>query len=155
MFFATSKCMLESKIQNIGVSKTRDHIHIEIKMPTPSHEPLTSFKAPNEDLKDIGVLCTFIIKLESQNLIMNVSMTINHIHIKIKMPNPSQEPSASSKALNEDLNNMDVLCSSKSRKRGKIRTLNVSKTSDHIQSRSRCQTPFRDLQHHRKIQRRT
>ena len=37
----------------------------------------------------------------------------NHIQIKIKMPNPSQEPPASSKVPNEDLNDMDVLCTFK------------------------------------------
>ena len=45
--------------------------------------------------------CTFKIKIENQNL------------IKIKMPNPSQEPPASLKAPNEDLKDMDVLCTSK------------------------------------------
>ena len=33
----------------------------------------------------------------------------DHINIKIKMPNPSQEPPASSKAPNRDLKDMDVL----------------------------------------------
>ena len=41
---------------------------------------------------------------------MGVSRTIDNILIKNKMPNPSQEPPASSKAQNEDLNDMDVLC---------------------------------------------
>ena len=41
------------KIQNIGVSKTNDHIQIKIKMPNPGQEPLASSKAPNEDLKDM------------------------------------------------------------------------------------------------------
>ena len=51
-----------------GVSMTSDHIQIKIKMPNPSQEPLASSKAPNEDLKDMDVLCTFEIKIESQNL---------------------------------------------------------------------------------------
>ena len=37
---------------------------------------------------------------------MGVSKTSDHIQIKIKMPNPSQEPPVSSKALNEDLKDM-------------------------------------------------
>ena len=49
------------------VSKTSEHIQIKIKMPNPSHEPLASFKAPNEALKDIDDLCTFKIKIENQN----------------------------------------------------------------------------------------
>ena len=52
----------------MGVSKAGDHIQIKIKMPNPSQEPPASSKAPNEDLKDMDVLCTFKIKIESQNL---------------------------------------------------------------------------------------
>ena len=52
----------------MGVLKTSDHIHIKIKMQNPSQEPPATSKAPNEDLKDMGVLCTFKIKIESQNL---------------------------------------------------------------------------------------
>ena len=44
-------------------SKVADHIK-KIKMPNPSQEPPASSKAPNEDLKDIDVLCTFKIKIE-------------------------------------------------------------------------------------------
>ena len=50
------------------VSKTRDHILIKIKMPNPNQEPPASSKAPNEDLKDMDVCCTFKIQIESQNL---------------------------------------------------------------------------------------
>ena len=52
----------------MGVSKNSDHIQIKINMSNPSQEPPASFKAPNEDLKDIDVLCTFKIKLEIRNL---------------------------------------------------------------------------------------
>ena len=38
---------------------------------------------------------------------MGVPKTIDHIQIKIKMPNPSQEPTESSKAPNEDLKDRD------------------------------------------------
>ena len=37
-----------------------------IQMPNPSQEPPASSKAPKQDLKDIDVLCTFKIKIESQ-----------------------------------------------------------------------------------------
>ena len=37
----------------------------------------------------------------------------NHIQAKIKMPNSSQESSASSKSKNQDLKDMDVLCNFK------------------------------------------
>ena len=52
----------------MGVSKTSEYIQIKIKMPNPSQEPPASPKAPNEDLEDMDVLCTFNIKIESQNL---------------------------------------------------------------------------------------
>ena len=42
-----------------------DHIHINIKMPDPSQEPPASLKGPNDNLKDMDVLYTFKIKLES------------------------------------------------------------------------------------------
>ena len=44
---------------------------------------------------------------------MVISKTIDHIPIKIMKPNPSQVPPASSKATDEDLKNMDVLCTFK------------------------------------------
>ena len=44
------------------------HIQINIKLPNPSLEPPATSKAPNEDLKDMDVLCTFKIKIEHQKL---------------------------------------------------------------------------------------
>ena len=46
-------------------SNNIDHIHIEMQQP--SQEPPASSKARDEDLKDMDVLCTFKIKIESQN----------------------------------------------------------------------------------------
>ena len=51
----------------MGVPKTSDHIQINIRMPNPSQEPPASSKAPDQDLKDMDVLCTFKIKIESQH----------------------------------------------------------------------------------------
>ena len=42
--------------------------------------------------------------------IIDVPKTRDHTKIKIMMPNPSQEPPASSKAPNQDFQDMDVLC---------------------------------------------
>ena len=44
---------------------------------------------------------------------MGVSKTSDHIQIKIKIPNPSQEPPASTKAQNQDLKDIDGLCTFK------------------------------------------
>ena len=92
----------------MGVPKTTDHIQINGLMQNPNQEPSASSKAPNEDLKDMYVLCTFKIKKESQKL--------DHEYIKEQWPypnqvqdtDPSQEPPVSSKAPNQDMN---VLCS--------------------------------------------
>ena len=77
-------------------------------MPNTNQEPPVSSKAPYQDLNDMDV------HLQNQDRakiwIISVSKTRDHIQIKIKMPNPSQEPPASSKAPNEDLTDMDVLC---------------------------------------------
>ena len=55
------------KIRIMGISKTSDYIQNKIKMPNPIQEPQASSKAPNEDLNDMDVLCTFKIKIESPN----------------------------------------------------------------------------------------
>ena len=86
-------------------------------MPNHSKEPPASSRAPNRDLKDIDVLCTFNIKIESQNSDYWCDRArTDHIQIKIKMPNPSQEPPVSSKAHNEVLKDKDVLCTFKIKK---------------------------------------
>ena len=82
-------------------------------MQNSSQEPPASFKAQNEDLKDMDVLCTFKIKIESQILDHMCTETSDHIQIKINMPNSSQKPPVSSKALNLDLKDMDVFCTFK------------------------------------------
>merc|ERR1711954_58738 len=97
----------------MGVSKTSDHIQIKIRMPYPSQEPPASSKAPNRDLKDMDVLCTFKIKTDSQNLEYGCTKTSDQIQINIRMPNPSHEPPGSSKAPNQDLKDMDNLCTFK------------------------------------------
>ena len=79
-------------------------------MQNPSQEPPAPTKAPNQDLKDMDVLCTFKIKIESQNLecgcIKNQWPSPN----QDQYPNSSQELPASSKFQKEDLKDMDVLC---------------------------------------------
>ena len=68
MFFAPSTSRKRSKIEKKGVPKTSDYIEIMIKMINPNQELPASSKAPNQDLKDNDVLCTFKIKIESLNL---------------------------------------------------------------------------------------
>ena len=83
-------------IWNLGVSKTNEHIKIQIKIPNPSQEPPAYSKALNKDLKDMIILCNFKVKIESQNLEHGcIKKTSEHIQIKIKLPNLSQDPPAS------------------------------------------------------------
>ena len=94
------------------VPKTSDHIQINIKMQNPSQEPPASSKAPNEDLKDMDVLCTFKIKIESQNL--------EYGWTKFQWPYPNQyqgekSQSGTSSVLqspNQDLKDIDVIFTS-------------------------------------------
>ena len=83
-------------------SMTGDHIQIKIKMPNPSQEPPGTSKAPNEDLKDECVLCTFKIEIEGKNLGHGYIIKQLSYPSKIKMSNPSQEPPASSNPPNKD-----------------------------------------------------
>ena len=64
------------------VPKTSDRIQINIRMPNPSQGPPASSKAPNDDLKDMDVLCTFKIKIESQKS--------EHGCTKAQLPYPNQ-----------------------------------------------------------------
>ena len=127
----------------MGVSKTSCHIQIEIKMPNPCEEPPASSKAPNEDLKDMDVLCTFKIKIESQNS--------EYVCTKDKWPYPNQDkhPKSQSetsifKAPNEDLKEMDVLSTFRFKIETKIWIMGISKTSDHIQIKMKMANPSQD-----------
>merc|ERR1712081_52490 len=93
----------------------------------------------------MNVLCTFKIRIESQN----------SDHRYIKNPVTSQEPPVSSKAPNEDLTDMDVFCTFKIDRQPKFRSLVYKRPSTIFYSRSRCQTPVRNIQHPPKPQMRT
>ena len=82
-------------------------------MPTPSQEYPASSKTPNQDLKDIDVVCTCKSRKHAKIQNMGVQKTSGHIKIKIQIPNSSQDPPASSETPNQDLKDMDVLCTFK------------------------------------------
>ena len=67
----------------MGILTTIDHIQTKIELPNFSQEPPASSKAPNWNLKDMDVLCTFKIKIESQNL--------DYGFIKDQRPYPNQD----------------------------------------------------------------
>ena len=74
---------------------------------------------------------------------MTVSKTIDHIQIKINIPNTSQEHPASFTSPNQDF----VLAPKLSRQRGKILNYGALKTNAHIQIKIKIPYPVRNLQH--------
>ena len=54
-------------MQNKGISKTSDHIKIEIKMPNASQDHSVYSKSPKYNIKDMDDLCTFKTRIESHN----------------------------------------------------------------------------------------
>merc|ERR1711954_513899 len=107
------KIKLESKFWSMGVPKTSEHIQINIRMPNPSQEPPASSKAPNQDLKDMDVLCTFKIKIESQNSEYGCTKDQWPYTNQDLYPKPQSNPPVSSKAPYQVLKDLDVLCTLK------------------------------------------
>ena len=87
----------------MGLPKSSDHIQIKMKMPNPTQDPPESSKAPDEDLKDMMFFAPLKSRERAKIGIMGVPTTIDHIQIKNKMPNPSQETPVSFKVPNWDL----------------------------------------------------
>ena len=113
MFLAPSKSRQIAKIQSMGVTKSRNNIQIKIMMTNPTQEHPESFKAQNQDFKDMMFFAPSRARQRTTNRNIGVPKTSDPIQIKIKRPNPSQEPRESSKAQNEDLKDMYVLCTLK------------------------------------------
>ena len=97
----------------MGVPKTSDSIQINIRMPNPSQDPLASSKAKNEELKDMVVLCTFKIKIDSQNFAQRCTKAQWPYPNQYQHAKPHSGSPASSKAPNDDLKDMNVLCTFK------------------------------------------
>ena len=143
----TFKIKIESQNLNHGCIKDQWPYQNKIKMPSPSQEPPASSKAPNEDLKDMDVLCTFIINIESQNS--------DHGYIKDKWPYPNQDQDAKPKSGTSSPHQ-----SPKSGLRGNVFSLHLQNDDrEHkfgiwvyqrlvtiSKSISGCQTPVRNLQ---------
>ena len=140
----------------MGVSKTSDHFQIIIKMPNSSQEPPASSKAPNQDLKDMDVLCTFKIKIESQNS--------EHGYIKDQWPYSNQDQDAKPQS-----GISSILQSPNSGLKGHGCSLHLQNQDREptfwsfvcqrqvtmSKSRSRCRTPVRNLQYPPKPKMRT
>ena len=147
MFFAPSKSRQRAKIWIMGISKTSEHIQIKIKMPNPSQEPPASPKDPNEDSKDIDVLCTFKIKIEPKlgSLIYKRPVTIfelrSRCHSQLGTSSVLQRPKSGLKGHGCSLHLQNQDGEQKFGTQVYLGQVTITK------SRSRCQTPVRNLQH--------
>ena len=132
----------------MGISKTSDHIQIKIKMPNPSQEPQASPKAQNQDFKDMAVLCSFEIKIESRH--SEHGLTTD----QWSYPNQDQDAKPQS-------GTSIILQSPKWGLKGHGCSLHLQNQDREpkfgswlyqrpvtiFKARSRCQTPVRNLQH--------
>ena len=156
MFFAYSKWWQRENILNMGIQKTIDYIQIKSKMQNPNQEPPMSSKALNKDLKDMDVLWTFKIEIQSQNL--------DHGCIKDQWLYPNHEQDAKPKS-----GTSSILQSPKWGFKGHGYSLHLQNEDEEpkfgswlyqtpvtiSRSTSSCQTPFRNLQRLPKPQMRT
>ena len=78
--------------------------------------------------------------------IMVVPKTSDHLKINIRMQISSQEPPVSSIAQNEDLKDMDVLCTFKFKIESKNSGHGVSEIIDHIQIKIKMSKPSQKFQ---------
>ena len=67
VILCTFKIKTESQIWTMGISNTSEYIQIKINMPNSSQEPPASSKAPDEDFKDMDIICTLKTKIEIPN----------------------------------------------------------------------------------------
>ena len=81
---STSRC--QTPVRNLQRPTKPQSGEMKIKMTNPSQDSLASSKAPNQDLKNMDVLCTFKMKIEGQNL--------NHRYIKDQWQYPNQDQDA-------------------------------------------------------------
>ena len=79
----TFKIKIESQNSDHGCLKEQWKRTKKDQDPKPQSETSSILQTPNEDLKEMGVLCTFKIKIESLNL--------DHGFIKDKWPYPNQD----------------------------------------------------------------
>ena len=94
----------------------------------------------------------FFLRERDTILIMGKSKTSDQIQIKIHMPHPNQEPPASSKASNEDLKDMDVLCTFEIKIERIFFNMGVSKTIGRIQIKIKIQNSGQEPQMSSKLQ---
>ena len=119
----------------------------KIKMKNPSQEPPATPKAPNQDFKDLNVLCTFKIKTESKKFEQGSA--------RDQWPYPNQDqdakpPSGTSSVLQSPKSALSghgySLHIQNHGRESKFRTGDYQRPLTIYKSISRCQTPIRNLQ---------
>ena len=128
----TFKIKKESLNLKMGVLKTSDNVQIMIMKPNPSQEPPASSKSPNQDLKDMDLLCTFKTKIGSQ--------TLGYGCIKDQWPYPNQDQDDKPQSITSSilkipesgLNGHSCSLQLQNKQRAKIWTMGVPKISDNI-----------------------
>ena len=140
----------------MGISKNSAHNRIKMKIPNPKYKPIASSKVPNQDLKDMDVLCSFKIKIESKNW--------DHGCFKDQWSYPNQDKDAKPQS-----GTSSILQSPKWGLKGHGCSLHLQNQDREpifgscvcqrpviiSKSRSRWQTPVRTIQHPPKPQNRT
>merc|ERR1711954_476770 len=96
-------------------------------MPNPNQEPPASSSTQNQNLKDMDVLYTLNINLESQNL--------DQGYIKVQELHRNHEPQVLSSSQNQDFEDMDSFATSKSIQISKLKSILC-------QSEKACQSQF-------------
>ena len=149
----TIKIVIQKSEHAMAASKTSDHIQMKIKILNPSQDPKASSKSPNMELQDIDVLCTFIIRKESQNLDCGCTKDqwpyLNQYQdVKPQSGTSSvlQSPKSGLKGHGSSLHllNKDIGL--------KFKLWMYQKPVTISKSRSRCLTPVRNLQSQPKLQ---
>ena len=79
--------------------KPSDLLQIKIKISDPSHKHPAFSTAPNQDDKDMDILCTYKAKIEDLKLEIVWNKDSKSIQIKIKITSPNEEPPVSAKAM--------------------------------------------------------
>ena len=82
MLFSPSKSIKTAKNGRQVHQKSIDYIQVKINFPYPSKEPEASL-SPNQDFKDVGVLCTLKTSVGSHNF--------EDLCVKYNSPYPNQD----------------------------------------------------------------
>ena len=155
-FLHLQKQETDAQIHNVGISKTSGHIQFKIKIHNSSQEPPKSLKGSNHDLKHTDILCTFKVKIESQN--SEYGWTEDQWPYQNQYQDAKPKSGTSSALQSPKWGLKGHGCSlhlQNQDREPKFRSWVCQRPVTIFKSRSRCQTPVRKIQHLLKPQMRT